>query len=170
MSAELDEQCEAGGITPTRIWLAAAGPTHSGLELGRRLLDWKAGITGIAPLAWSDAPLTELVADAANRAADLLGLDMRLDAADIDNRGDFVGPGYAESSPASLQALRLCARTDGLLLDPVYTAKAMAGLISAVRSGELTGDDTVIFLHTGGLPAVFAFREDILALDDLKGS
>ena len=74
--------------------------------------------------------------------------------------GGFPG----EPSPESLEALRLCARTDALLLDPVYTSKAMAGLIAAVRSGELTADDTVVFLHTGGLPANFAFREDILSL------
>lgn len=161
--AELDEQCEAAGITPTRLWLAAAGPTHSGMELGARLLGWDARVTGIAPIAWSDAPLTELVADAANRSAALLGVDVRFGPDDIDNRGDQVAPGYGIPSMASLEALRLAARTDALLLDPVYTSKAMAGLIKAVRSGELTRDDTVVFLHTGGLPAVFAWRDDILA-------
>jgi 1-aminocyclopropane-1-carboxylate deaminase/D-cysteine desulfhydrase-like pyridoxal-dependent ACC family enzyme len=60
--------------------------------------------------------------------------------------------------------MRLAARTDALLLDPVYTSKAMAGLIDAVRTGELTKDDTVIFVHTGGLPAVFAYRDAILEM------
>lgn len=161
--AELDEQLEAAGVNPTRLWLAAAGPTHSGMELGARLLGMDARVTGIAPIAWSDAPLTTLVADAANRSAALLGVDVRIAPEDIDNRGEFVAPGYGRSSPASLEALRLAARTDALLLDPVYTAKAMAGLIAAVRSGELTREDTVVFLHTGGLPAVFAWRDDILA-------
>jgi 1-aminocyclopropane-1-carboxylate deaminase/D-cysteine desulfhydrase-like pyridoxal-dependent ACC family enzyme len=163
MMAELDEQAEAAGIRPTRIWLAAAGPTQSGIELGRRLLGWGAQVTGIAPLTWTDAPLDVLVADAANRAAERLGLAIRLTAADIDNRDGWVGPGYGRSSPASLEALRLAARTDALLLDPVYTAKAMAGLIDAVRRGELGREDTVVFLHTGGLPAAFAWRDDILA-------
>jgi 1-aminocyclopropane-1-carboxylate deaminase/D-cysteine desulfhydrase-like pyridoxal-dependent ACC family enzyme len=164
MCAELDEQTEAAGIDPTRIWLAAAGPTHSGIEIGRRMLDWRARVTGIAPLAWSDAPLSELIADAADRAAESLGLDIRIGADEVDNRGDFVGPGYARSSPESLEAMRLCADTDALLLDPVYTSKAMAGLIAAVRNGELTRADTVVFLHTGGLPAAFAYRDDILAM------
>jgi len=163
MMAELDAQCDAAGITPTRYWIAAAGPTHSGMELGARLLGLHGRVTGIAPLAWSDAPLDVLVADAANRTAALVGVDLRLTPADIDNRGGYVGPGYAVSSPASLEALRLAARTDALLLDPVYTAKAMAGLIDAVRRGELTREDTVVFLHTGGLPAAFAWRDDILA-------
>lgn len=167
MMAELDEQVEAAGIAPTRIWLAAAGPTHSGIELGARLLGWSTRVTGIAPITWSDAPLDVLVADAANRAAELLGIELRIRPDEIDNRDGYVAPGYGRSSPASLEALRLAARTDALLLDPVYTAKAMAGLIDAVRSGELTRDDTVIFLHTGGLPAAFARRDDILAASRL---
>lgn len=167
MMAELDAQVEAAGIRPTRVWLAAAGPTHSGIELGARLLGWDARVTGIAPLAWSDAPLDVLVADAANRAAELLGIPLRIAPGEVDNRGGYVGPGYGHSSPESLAALHLAARTDALLLDPVYTAKAMAGLIDAVRTGELTRDDTVVFLHTGGLPAAFAWRDDILAASRL---
>lgn len=167
MMAELDAQVETAGIRPTRVWLAAAGPTHSGIELGARLLGWDARVTGIAPLAWSDAPLDVLVADAANRAAELLGIPQRIAPGEVDNRGGYVGPGYGRSSPESLAALHLAARTDALLLDPVYTAKAMAGLIDAVRSGELTRDDTVVFLHTGGLPAAFAWRDDILAASRL---
>lgn len=164
MAVELDEQCDARGIEPTRVWLAAAGPTQSGLELGAKLLGWRADITGIAPLTWTGADLPDLTADAANRAAELLGADERVSPADVDNRTDFIGPGYARSSAESLAAMRLAARTDALLLDPVYTSKAMAGLIDAVRRGELTPADTVVFVHTGGLPAVFAYRDTILAM------
>lgn len=164
MATELDEQCEAQAIEPTRVWLAAAGPTQSGLELGAKLLGWRADITGIAPLTWTGADLPDLTADAANRAAELLGVDERVSPSDVDNRTDFIGPGYARPSVESLAAMRLAARTDALLLDPVYTSKAMAGLIDAVRRGELTPDDTVVFVHTGGLPAVFAYRDTILEM------
>jgi 1-aminocyclopropane-1-carboxylate deaminase/D-cysteine desulfhydrase-like pyridoxal-dependent ACC family enzyme len=164
MMAELDEQCESMGVDPDRIWLAAAGPTHSGIELGRRLLEWDCRVTGIAPIEWSDAPLADLVADAANRTAAFLDLDIRIEPSEIDNRGEFVGPGYGRVSDEGLAAMRLAARTDALLLDPVYTSKAMAALVSAVRGGELTRQDTVVFLHTGGLPAVFAYRDDVLAM------
>jgi 1-aminocyclopropane-1-carboxylate deaminase/D-cysteine desulfhydrase-like pyridoxal-dependent ACC family enzyme len=163
MMAEFADQAEAAGIRPTRLWLAAAGPTQSGLVLGARMLGWDLPVTGVAPLAWSDAPLADLVADAANRAAERLGSEVRVLPAEVDNRLDQVGPGYGRSSPASLAAMRLAARTDALLLDPVYTSKAMAGLVDAVRRGELTRDDTVVFLHTGGLPAAFAYRDDIIA-------
>ena len=164
MVAELDEQCEAMGIAPTRVWLAAAGPTQSGIVLGTRMLGWDVPVTGVTPLIWSDGSLPDLIADSANRAAGLLGVDDRVGPAEVDNRAGYIGPGYARPSEAGLAAMRLAARTDALLLDPVYTSKAMAGLIDAVRTGELTKDDTVIFVHTGGLPAVFAYRDAILEM------
>lgn len=65
-------------------------------------------------------------------------------------------------TPAGWEALRLLATTEGILLDPVYTSKAMAGLIHDARESRLGRDDTVVFLHTGDLPAVFAYRDDLL--------
>jgi 1-aminocyclopropane-1-carboxylate deaminase/D-cysteine desulfhydrase-like pyridoxal-dependent ACC family enzyme len=65
-------------------------------------------------------------------------------------------------TPGGWEALRLLATTEGILLDPVYTAKAMAGRIHDAREGRLGRDDTVVFLHTGGLPAVFAYCDDLL--------
>jgi 1-aminocyclopropane-1-carboxylate deaminase/D-cysteine desulfhydrase-like pyridoxal-dependent ACC family enzyme len=164
MLAELDEQCETLGITPTRIWTAAAGPTQSGMELAARMMGWDVRITGVTPLHWSDGTLPDLIADAGNRTAALLGVDERLAPGEIDNRDGYIGPGYARPSADGLAAMRLAARTDALLLDPVYTSKAKAGLIDAVRQGELTGRDTVVFLHTGGLPAVFAYRDAVLEM------
>ena len=164
MLTELNEQCEAMGIAPTRIWLAAAGPTQSGMELATRLLEWEVEITGVAPLTWTGPSMPELTAAAANRAAELLGVETRVAPADVDNRTGYIGPGYARPSPDGMAAMRLAARTDALLLDPVYTGKAMAGLIDAVRTGELTDRDTVIFVHTGGLPAIFAYRDAILEM------
>lgn len=164
MVTELNEQCEAMGLAPSRIWHAAAGPTQSGIALGARMLGWDVAVTGVTPLLWSDGSLPDLIADAANRAAELLGVSERLVPAEIDNRDGYIGPGYARPSEAGLAAMRVAARTDALLLDPVYTSKAMAGLIDAVRAGELTRDDTVIFVHTGGLPAAFAYRDAILEM------
>ena len=75
-------------------------------------------------------------------------------------------------TPEGWEALRLLATTEGILLDPVYTAKAMAGLIHDARQGRIGRDDTVVFLHTGGLPAVFAYRDDLqphLSRDEVLG-
>ena len=164
MLVELDEQCEALDLRPTRIWTAATGPTQSGMALAARLIDWDIRITGVTPLTWTDASVEDLIAGGANAAAELLGVSDRLSPSDVDNRDGFIGPGYARPSAAGLEAMRLAARTDALLLDPVYTSKAMAGLIDAVRGGELTRDDTVVFVHTGGLPANFAYRDTILEM------
>ncbi len=161
MMLELQAQCSAQGISPTRLWLAAAGPTQAGIELGARLLEWDLHVTGIAPLRWSDAPMQEHTANVANRAAEILQSDVRIAPGEIDNRDAFIGPGYGIPSDQGLDAMRLAARTDAILLDPVYTGKAMAGLIDAARRGELANADTVIFLHTGGLPANFAYRDAI---------
>ena len=166
MMVELQQQCETQGIKPTRIWLAAAGPTQAGIVLGAKLLDWDVRITGVAPLRWTDATMHEHTANFVNQAAQLLGANIRLTPEDIDNRDGYIGAGYAIPSTSGMAAMRLAARTDALLLDPVYTGKAIAGLIHAIESGELTSRDLVIFIHTGGLPANFAYRDAIQAMSE----
>jgi 1-aminocyclopropane-1-carboxylate deaminase/D-cysteine desulfhydrase-like pyridoxal-dependent ACC family enzyme len=163
MAAELDEQCEARGVEPTHLWLAAAGPTYSGLLLGARLLGWTCQIVGIAPLEWTDTTVEERIADTANEAARLLGLEAPIAASDVCIRHGYVGAGYAMPTRDGLAAMRLAAREDAILLDPIYTGKAMAALIDQARLGRLSRDDTVIFVHTGGAPASFAYRDAILA-------
>ena len=71
---------------------------------------------------------------------------------------DRIGPGYGAPSDACREALDLAARTEGVLLDPVYTGKGMAGLVAAVRDGRIDGTRPTVFLHTGGLPALFSPR------------
>lgn len=161
MMVELYTQCQAQNITPTRLWLAAAGPTQSGIVLGAHLLDWDLRITGVAPLQWTNAPMPDITAETANQAAALLDADLHITPDEIENLDGYIGAGYAIPSLEGLDAMRLAARTDALLLDPVYTGKAMAGLIDHVKRGELTSNDTVIFVHTGGLPATFAYRDAI---------
>ena len=163
MMAELQEQCEQLGIAPTRIWSSAAGPTQSGMILGARLLDWPVRITGVAPIEWAE-PMDEVTARAANLAAEVLGVDVRVEPGDVESLPGYMAPGYHRPSPDGLAAMRLAARTDALLLDPSYTGKAMAGLIDHARRGLLTADDVVVFLHTGGLPAVFAYRDAVLSM------
>jgi 1-aminocyclopropane-1-carboxylate deaminase/D-cysteine desulfhydrase-like pyridoxal-dependent ACC family enzyme len=89
--------------------------------------------------------------------APLLGVDpARFDAARVDVDDAFVGEGYGVPTDASREALQLLARTEGLFLDPTYTAKAMAGLIARVRAGAFRGDQSVLFWHTGGQVGLFA--------------
>jgi len=169
MILELQEQCEAMGVEPTRIWTAAAGPTQSGMVLALKHLEWSVPVTGIAPIRWTLGDSMEtLTARSANLGAETLGIPTRVEAAEINSTDAYIGPGYGMPSTAGLEAMRLAARTDALLLDPVYTGKAMAALIDHVRRGLLTSNDTIIFLHTGGMPAVFAFRDSILDMATAK--
>jgi 1-aminocyclopropane-1-carboxylate deaminase/D-cysteine desulfhydrase-like pyridoxal-dependent ACC family enzyme len=161
---ELRAQCDAVGIAPSHIWAAAAGPTQSGLILGSKAIGWDVAIEGIAPIAWAGASMAARTAESANLAAGVLGLGVLVTDAEVVTDDRFIGPGYARPSADGLAAMRLVARTEGLLLDPVYTGKAMAALIAAVREGRLGSNDTVVFLHTGGLPAVFAYRDAILSM------
>jgi 1-aminocyclopropane-1-carboxylate deaminase/D-cysteine desulfhydrase-like pyridoxal-dependent ACC family enzyme len=157
LMAELDAQCEELGHDPTRLWVAAAGATQAGALLGARMLDWPIHVTGVAPIQWTNGSMEDLTADCANQAARLLGSPIRIAPDDVESLSDYVGPGYGLPSPAGLEAMRRVARSDGLLLDPVYTGKAMAALIDHVESERLAPGETVVFVHTGGLPALFAF-------------
>src|SRR5262249_61282233 len=105
----------------------------------------------------------EDMADAAIQGAAGRGLPHRLRAEDIDASIGFVGPGYGQVTPAGWEAMDLLARTEGILLDPVYTSKAMAGLIHDIRHHRLSPSDLVVFIHTGGQPAVVAYRDELRA-------
>jgi len=96
----------------------------------------------------------ERIARLATGCAERLGSDRVFTEADINLLGGYLGPGYGKASPEGDEAAALAARTEGLVLDPVFTAKAMAALIAEARRGTLAGP--VVFLHTGGTPAALA--------------
>jgi 1-aminocyclopropane-1-carboxylate deaminase/D-cysteine desulfhydrase-like pyridoxal-dependent ACC family enzyme len=75
-----------------------------------------------------------------------------------------AGPGYGIPTDETLAAIKLLALTEGIFLDPVYTGKAFAALLADARSGKLSSDDTVVFLHTGGTPALFAKRDELAGI------
>ena len=126
-----------------------SGGTHAGLVAGLGDHDKVLGVdVGTRP------DLVERVPEKAAETATLAGLPQPTGTVQLDV-GSF-GPGYAAPTDEALDALRLAARTEGLVLDPVYTGKAMVGLISALRAGRIGADDVVVFVHTGGMPALFA--------------
>jgi L-cysteate sulfo-lyase len=159
--AEILDQMKALGLTPTHVYSAAAGATGAGLALGKAALGWRGQVRLLCPIRWPWNTPADL-AEVANETAKLLGLPQRLTAADIDIREDYVGPGYGVLTPGGREAMDLLARTEGILLDPSYTAKAMAGLIDDARRHRLGANDIVVFIHTGGTPAVFAYRDELM--------
>lgn len=159
--AEMMDQFDAMGETPTTIVLCSGSCTQPGLIFGKTALGLDVRIVGIRPILWSyeigDAFLGVL-----RQMAKILGLDVAFDEAMIENVDRYVGAeGYGYCTPEGNAALRLMARREGILLEPIYTAKALAGLIDMVDRGEIGEDETVVLLHTGGTPALFAYAEEL---------
>jgi L-cysteate sulfo-lyase len=103
----------------------------------------------------------EAVYRTASAAAEHVGIRGGLERARVRANGDHVGPGYGIPTAGTIEAIRLAARHEGLLLDPVYTGKAMAGLIELCRKGHFSSDQNVVFLHTGGAAALFAYAREL---------
>lgn len=154
-TAELMEQLSNAGLRPTRLFYASGSRgTQAGLTLGARACSAPYRLHGIA-VSTGEPEKTHRAFNAANTAAELLGISTRVTYDDLFTDNRFIGEGYGIPTPECLEAIALLARTEGILLDPCYTGKGMAGLIAHVRSGELTPADTVVFLHTGGAPGMF---------------
>jgi D-cysteine desulfhydrase family pyridoxal phosphate-dependent enzyme len=148
----------AAGVSPDVILHASSsGGTQAGLIAGCSLFGLKTKVIGISADA-SSHELARVVHDLLVQIASRLGASERSVGADqpieVDDR--FIGAGYGIPTAASTEALTLAARTEGLVLDPVYTAKAMAGLIARIGEGTLGPAETMLFWHTGGQPGVFA--------------
>lgn len=157
---EIHEQAVALGLDLARVTVltaAGTGGTLAGLLAGFTLLGSPIRVLGIdVGKLWKAFPAS--LARLAGELCAALGEAHTFLPADIPLiEGTYVGPGYAMLTDASRTAVRLLAGTEGILLDPVYTGKAMAGLMDGVGNGRFTPDDTVIFLHTGGFPGLWAF-------------
>jgi D-cysteine desulfhydrase/L-cysteate sulfo-lyase len=160
-SLEIVEQAESAGASPTHVYMASGNKGHAGLILGRRLLGLDYRTVAISQHYADDRVSGAL--QGARQASAMLGWQMDLDEGDVESYDDYVETAYGEPSPRGLAAMRLAARLEGLILDPIYSGKAMAGLIDHVQRGIVGPGSTVVFVHTGGLPAMFAFKEEILA-------
>ena len=138
------------------VFASSSGGTHAGLAVGTRALGWPTQVLGIS----IDKPLVELTVDTvaplANETTALLELDFEFDGDNVFANAEFLGDGYGIMGEPEAEAIRLFARTEGILIDPVYTGRAAAGLLALIRRGEIGADERVLFWHTGGLPALFA--------------
>jgi D-cysteine desulfhydrase len=150
------------GIRIDRV-VAASGSsgTHAGLVTGLHGLSSGIPVVGIN-VSRPKAPQEELVYGLVERTRSHLGLESPVPREAVVCFGDYVGPGYSRPTPEMGEAVRKLARAEGILLDPVYTGKAMAGLIDLVRKGYFEKKENVLFLHTGGSPALYAYMKDVL--------
>lgn len=154
---ELAEQCAANGTRPDAITVATGSTgTLSGILLGAHLFLPGTRVCGIS-VSPRTAPGQRKCARIISEAARLLGVDWSPTPDEIPLWDDWLGPDYGIPTPEGLDAIHLAATLEGLLLDPVYTGKALAGTRGLAQRGTLKPDETVVFWHTGGAPALFAF-------------
>jgi D-cysteine desulfhydrase family pyridoxal phosphate-dependent enzyme len=155
---ELAEQLTAASERVDHVIVpSSSGGTHAGMTVGLDLYGLAANIIGVGiDRGEPGTPSYESeLATLANQIAKLIGLDPRYNEGSFHMRYDYFGGGYAVVGDPEREAIGLVGRTEGILLDPVYTARAMAGLFDMVRRREFSSRETVVFWHTGGLPALF---------------
>lgn len=163
---ELMDQVATLGIAPKTLYFPTGSQgTQAGLAAGALLCGAQFEVRGVAVEA-TTAELAREALPLTNETLALLGSDRRVTVEDISIDDTQVGEGYAIPTGEGMAAIGLLARTEAIILDPVYTGKAMAALIADVRAGVFAPDDAIIYLHTGGGPSVFANLDAFAALVD----
>lgn len=158
---EIGQQLKEQKIDVQYVVLAhSRGGTQAGLVLGFKQLKLPLDVVGISVMYKKGKAIDEVVT-MVNETAKLLALDVAVTPDEVTVYDDYIGQGYGIITDDCIEAIRLVAQTEGIFLDPVYTGKVMAGLIDLIRKGQFTPKDTVVFVHTGGLPAVFAYHQEL---------
>jgi len=156
---ELAAQFREQDVHPSLIVQASGSAgTQAGLLAGLALAGLEVPVIGMCvsrPGPEQEAKVSSLLGE----VCALLGRPELADVIEVTCDGAYVGPGYGIETPGMADAVRMLARTEGTFLDPVYTGKAMAGLIDYVGTGKLAGSGPVVFLHTGGTPALFVYPD-----------
>jgi L-cysteate sulfo-lyase len=143
------------------VHAAGSGGTQAGLVLANKALGSKVNVLGICVEPRIKDKLAKETVEIANEAGRLLELDVVVKPEDVDLNEDYVGKAYETPTPEAVSAVKLVAQTEGILLDPIYTGRAMAGLMDLVKQGYFKRNDNVVFMHTGGTPALFPHRREL---------
>jgi 1-aminocyclopropane-1-carboxylate deaminase/D-cysteine desulfhydrase-like pyridoxal-dependent ACC family enzyme len=159
---EIHNQLAAMGVQAQYIYLTSELMSQAGLMLGIRAIDAPLSVVGMSP-SHHRADALERIVSLATEAGRFLGLDVSFSSANVNNTDAYVGEAYGRPTQAGVEAIKLLAQTEAILLDPVYSSKGMAGLIDHIRQGSIGKDDTVVFVHTGGSPALFAYNRELLS-------
>ena len=143
------------------VTASGSSGTHAGLVTGFEGANASIPVVGINVSRPKDAQ-EEKVYVLVRQTSARLGVRSEIPRDKVLCFGDYVGPGYSLPTPEMGDAIRMLARLEGVLLDPVYTGKTMAGLIDLAREGFFKKDENILFIHTGGSPALYAYRENVL--------
>jgi D-cysteine desulfhydrase/L-cysteate sulfo-lyase len=151
------EQLFSHGVSPTAFYMSSSGKGAAGLMLAQRITGLPFKVHCVT--ATSEFELPTRTAGIANQTAERLGLPIRVAPEDVVNFSTFVGERYGVPNAAGNEAVKLFAQSEGIILDPVYTGKAAAGMLAHVRAGMFSSDDALVFVHTGGSPAIFTHSQ-----------
>ena len=159
--AAISELVEQGLKFDRIVFASSSGGTQAGMIAGVKAHELPTHITGIS-VDKPSAELQSIVLNLARQTSELLrlNLDFQADEVDVDDR--YLGGGYAVMGEIEREAIELFASTEGILLDPVYTGRAAAGMIDRIRKGEFGLEERILFWHTGGTPALFAYAEELI--------
>ena len=159
---ELAAQFREMDCVPEWLYVTTgSGITAAGLALGFKHLGLPTRVVGISSNSSSEF-LTDRMVQYAGCAPNRLGITTMLEAADFDVLDTYVGPGYGKGYPKVFETIRMVAREEAILLDPVYTGKCMTGLMDQVEKGHVSQGSSVVFLHSGGGPNLFAQSEQLI--------
>ncbi len=145
------------------ILASSSGGTQAGLELGKRKNAWKGKILGVN-VGSEEKDLRGKISELCTEAWDRIGDNTTADGGEILLTEDYHETGYGNPTIGELEAIRLFARLEGIILDPVYTARAAAAMIDMIRKGIFTVDERILFWHTGGIPVIFSEKYSRLLL------
>ena len=151
MKELVDQNANADWI----VFATSSGGTQAGLLAGQRVFGFSGRILGIS-IDESEEWLKKEVSQLASATSEKVGARIEFTPADVLANANYCGAGYGVVTEQEREAIRLFAEYEGLLLDPVYTGRAAAGMIDLIRKGFFETSETVLFLHTGGQPALFA--------------
>ena len=159
---ELTNQFDTSKITHV-VFASASGGTHAGLMLGKALSNQDFKVVGISidKVSSPAKPFEDVIIDLANQTSRYINANLNFSKNDLILNGNYVGEGYGVIGDLERNAISLMARHEGILLDPVYTGRAMGGLIDMIKNGEFAKSDKVLFWHTGGAPALFSYSSEL---------
>ena len=143
------------------VLTSGSAGTHAGMLTGMVGLNAQIPVTGIGINRKNEGQIPA-VYDLACRTATKLGLVKQPQMEDVIVFEDYIGPGYSRSTPEMIETIQLLARTEAILLDPVYTGKTMVGLIDLVKKGYFKDCENILFLHTGGSPALYTYINELI--------
>ena len=157
---ELYRQLKELNIKNCYVFLCSSDTTQAGLIVANKYLEagWK--IVGASPMVVEEGNAKERIFKIASNISEILKLGINIDEEDVVNTSKHVGPRYGLMTEEGKKAIEVVARTESIILDPVYSSKGMACLFDYANQGKLNNKDVAVFIHTGGFPSIFAYSDE----------